>query len=64
MSQNQEATTNELAAIIQDFQLYRDRLMNETIEAAKKAKLPKSTVMAKLEPELEKIDAKNQRTPG
>ncbi|MEM7725061.1 MAG: hypothetical protein AAF208_01655 [Cyanobacteria bacterium P01_A01_bin.45] len=60
MSQETEATVNELTEIIQEFEQYRDRLLNETMEAAKRAKLPKSGVMAKLEPELEKIDAKIQ----
>ncbi|MEM7553197.1 MAG: hypothetical protein AAF378_03705 [Cyanobacteria bacterium P01_A01_bin.84] len=60
MSQNQEPTASELAEIIQEFEQYRDRLLNETMEAAKRAKLPKSTVMAKLEPELKQIDAKIQ----
>lgn len=50
-------TPEELAELIAEFEEYRDRLRNDTLEAAKRAKLPKSTVMAKLEPELQKLDA-------
>jgi hypothetical protein len=39
---------------------YRDRLVNETMDAAKKAKLSKKATMAKLEPQLADIDAKLQ----
>ncbi len=42
--------------MIAEFEQYRERLLNDTMEAGKKAKLSKSAVMAQLEPELAKID--------
>jgi molecular chaperone GrpE (heat shock protein) len=46
----------ELAEVIQEFEQYRQRLVEEMTNAAKKAKLSKSKMMTKLEPELAKID--------
>ncbi|MEO1672546.1 MAG: hypothetical protein AAFR77_17520 [Cyanobacteria bacterium J06631_2] len=54
-------TAADLAELIIDFEKYRDRLIKETTEAAKKAKLSKKATMAKLEPQLADIDAKLQR---
>ena len=54
-------TAAELAELIVEFEKYRDRLISETTEAAKKAKLSKKATMAKLEPQLADIDAKLQR---
>ncbi|MBD2579379.1 hypothetical protein [Oscillatoria sp. FACHB-1406] len=51
-------TPEELAEVIQEFEKYRQRLIDEMTTAAKKAKLPKSKVMTKLEPQLAEIDAK------
>jgi hypothetical protein len=53
----EQVTAQELTEIIEEFERYRERLLNETLETAKRAKLMKSAVMAKLEPELAKIDA-------
>jgi hypothetical protein len=50
-------TAADLADAIAELQAYRDRLFEETTTAAKKAKLSKAATMAKLEPELEPIDA-------
>ncbi|MEO0540463.1 MAG: hypothetical protein AAFZ80_06320 [Cyanobacteria bacterium P01_A01_bin.105] len=47
----------EVAEVITEFEKYRERLLNDTMEAAKKAKMSKKDTMAKLEPELDKIDA-------
>ncbi|WNZ26866.1 hypothetical protein HJG54_34465 [Leptolyngbya sp. NK1-12] len=55
--QSSPATAAELAEVIAEFEHYRERLVNETLETAQRAKMPKATVMAKLEPELAKIDA-------
>ena len=49
-------TAEEIDQVIQEFEQYRERLVNETMTTAKKAKLAKSKVMAQLEPELAKID--------
>ncbi len=54
-------TAADLAELINEFEKYRERLVNETMEAAKKAKLSKKATMAKLEPQLADIDAKLQR---
>ncbi len=47
----------ELLEVIAEFERYRERLVNETMAAAQKAKLPQKAAMAKIEPELAKIDA-------
>ncbi|MFM2315073.1 MAG: hypothetical protein RLZZ04_4349 [Cyanobacteriota bacterium] len=57
----QPVTAADLAELIGEFEKYRDRLVKETTEAAKKAKLSKKATMAKLEPQLADIDAKLQR---
>jgi len=49
-------TTESLDEMIAECQQYRDRLVNDTVAAAKRAKLPKSAVMKQLEPELAKLD--------
>ena len=54
-------TAEELAELVVEFENYRQRLITETLEAAKKAKLSKKATMAKLEPQLADIDAKLQR---
>ncbi len=54
-------TAEDLAELIVEFEQYRDRLVNETLEAAKKAKLSKKATMAKLESQLAEIDAKLAR---
>jgi hypothetical protein len=54
---NSPITAADLADAIAELQAYRDRLFEETTTAAKKAKLSKAATMAKLEPELEPIDA-------
>ncbi|MEH1888310.1 MAG: hypothetical protein V7K92_02230 [Nostoc sp.] len=47
----------ELAEVIAELEQYRERLVQETTETAKRAKLMRVNVMAKLEPELGKIDS-------
>jgi len=54
-------TSEDLAELIVEFEKYRDRLIDDTTQAAKKAKLSKKKTMAKLEPQLADIDAKLQR---
>jgi uncharacterized protein involved in exopolysaccharide biosynthesis len=53
----EQTTAEEIAETIAEFKQYRERLLNETLETAKRAKLTKSAVMAQLEPELAKLDA-------
>ncbi|MDV3352636.1 hypothetical protein D0962_37300 [Leptolyngbyaceae cyanobacterium CCMR0082] len=52
-----QVTVEEITELITEFEKYRERLTNETLDAAKKAKMSKKETMAKLEPELAKIDA-------
>lgn len=54
-------TAEQLAELVVEFEKYRERLVSETMEAAKKAKLSKKATMAKLEPQLAEIDAKLAR---
>ncbi len=52
-----QVDAEELVEVIAEFERYRERLVNETIAAAQKAKLPQKAAMAKIEPELAKIEA-------
>lgn len=52
-----QASIEEITELITEFEKYRERLMTETLDAAKKAKMPKKETIARLEPELAKIDA-------
>ena len=52
-----EVTAQELAELIANFQQYRERLVNDTMNTAQKAKLSQKMALAKIEPELAKIDA-------
>jgi hypothetical protein len=52
-----EHTAQEIAEVIQEFEQYRERLVQETVAAAQKAKLPPKAAMTKIEPELAQIDA-------
>lgn len=57
MSQeNAPATAEDLASAIEELTQYRDRLVTDMTETAKKAKIKKSKMMGVLEPELAKID--------
>ena len=55
---NSTVTPEELAELIQEFEQYRERLLNDTLETAKKAKLSKKQVMNQLQPQLDQIDGK------
>ncbi|MEH1865647.1 MAG: hypothetical protein V7K69_11640 [Nostoc sp.] len=50
-------TSQDVAEVIAELELYRERLVQETTETAKRAKLMRVNVMAQLEPELAKIDS-------
>jgi cytochrome c553 len=52
-----QATPEELAETIAEFEQYRERLLNETLATAQRAKVMKANAMAQIEPELAKIDA-------
>ena len=57
VANSRETNVEEVAEVIAEFEKYRERLVNETMAAAQKAKLPQKAAMAKIEPELAKIDA-------
>ena len=50
-------SVEELVEVIEQFEQYRERLLNDSMETAKRAKMRKSEVMAQIEPELNKIDS-------
>ncbi len=49
-------TAAEIVEIIDELAKYRERLLNDMTEAAKKAKMSKAAMMQHLEPELKEID--------
>ncbi len=57
-AQESTATSQEIADVISQLEQYRARLVDDFTTTAKKAKLPKSMVMAQLNthPEIVKID--------
>jgi hypothetical protein len=57
-SETNQVTAAEIAEIIAEFEQYRERLVNDTLGTAQKAKMSKNKVMAQLEPQLADIDAK------
>jgi hypothetical protein len=52
-----QATAQELTEMIIELEQYRDRLVNDTLSMAQRAKIMKSQAMATLEPSLAQIDA-------
>lgn len=55
--QTTPASATEIDEAIAELVEYRERLLSETLTAAQRAKLPKSQMLAQLEPELAKIDS-------
>lgn len=55
--QTTPASTTEIDEAIAELVEYRERLLSETLTAAQRAKLPKSQMLAQLEPELARIDS-------
>lgn len=60
ITEQEPITAQQLAEIIIELEEYRERLLNETLNTAKRAKLPESKARAQLEPHLAQIDAKLQ----
>lgn len=52
-----EATPQELTELVAELEQYRDRLVNETLSIAQRAKIKKAQALANLEPNLAQIDA-------
>jgi len=57
LTATEQVTAQELAEVIEEFEQYRERLLNDTLQTAQRAKLSKTKTLAQLEPELAKIDA-------
>jgi len=52
----QQETSQELAEVIAELEQYRERLVNDTLTMAQRAKVMKSKALAHLEPDLAQID--------
>ena len=52
-----QASPQELTEIIAELEQYRERVVNDTLAMAQRAKIMKSQDLANLEPNLAKIDA-------
>ena len=50
-------SVEELREVIEQFEQYRDRLINDAMETAKRAKMKQADIMTRIQPELDKIDA-------
>ena len=50
-------SVEELREVIEQFEQYRDRLINDAMETAKRAKMKQADIMIRIQPELDKIDA-------
>ena len=57
-NESAQVTPEEIAEVMEGLKQYRERLVTDMTNVAKKAKLKKSEMMAKLEPELADIDKK------
>ena len=55
-----QATPEELTEIIAELEQYRQRLVNDTLSMAQRAKVMKAQALAHLEPNLAQIDAQIQ----
>jgi hypothetical protein len=49
-------TAAEIVEILGELEAYRERLINDMTDAAKKAKMTKAAMMQHIEPELKEID--------
>ncbi len=49
-------TAEEIVEILGELEQYRERLINDMTDAAKKAKMTKAAMMQHIEPELQEID--------
>ena len=56
MTEPTVASTQDIADVIAELEQYRDRLIQDSTETAKKAKLTKSALEAQLAPELATIE--------
>ncbi|MEL6381554.1 MAG: hypothetical protein AAFQ89_03590 [Cyanobacteria bacterium J06626_18] len=54
---SEQDAVQELTEVITELEAYRERLSNDTMTMAKRAKVLRSKALSDLEPELNKIDA-------
>jgi archaellum component FlaC len=52
-----EYDREELVATIAELETYRQRLMDDTLEVAQKAKIMKSKALEQIQPELDQLDS-------
>ncbi len=52
----QQDTAQELAEVITELEQYRERLVNDTLTMAQRAKVMRTKALANLEPDLAQID--------
>jgi hypothetical protein len=52
-----DATPQELAEMISELEQFRERIVNDTLATAQRAKIMKNQALATLEPNLAKIDS-------
>jgi hypothetical protein len=52
-----QATPEDIAQMITELEQYRERLVNDALTMAKRAKIMQSQAQARLEPDLVQIDA-------
>lgn len=53
-----QVTLEQITDVIAELEQYRERLLNDTLTNAQKAKISKAKTMAQLEPQLAQIDEK------
>lgn len=56
----EQATLKELTDLIAELEQYRERLVNDALAVAQRAKIMKPQALASLEPSLKQIDAQLQ----
>jgi uncharacterized coiled-coil protein SlyX len=56
-NETEQDTPEELSEVITELEQYRERLVNDTLLMAQRAKVMKSQAMASLEPNLAQIDS-------
>ncbi|BAY89779.1 MULTISPECIES: hypothetical protein [unclassified Tolypothrix] len=57
LTANAPASSEELNLAIAELEEYRERLVNDTLSMAQKAKVMKAQALASLEPQLAQLDA-------
>ena len=57
LTEIEQSTPQELTEIITELEQYRERLVDDTLSMAQRAKVMKSQALAALEPSLAQIDA-------